>query len=264
MSYLKNLNLTPARKPPRIVVHGNPGSGKTSFAAHGTKPVVISDPHDEGIHTLKAVGLVPADVPVLPSPTDWQQFLEQVKEVGEAKHEYKTLVVDTVNGIEGLCYEYTLAKHFHGSKERFGEFGKGVSAMADEWKAAMLAFDRVRDRGMAVMLLAHTTLKNIKNPEGDNYDKYMPDMTPRLWGTVARWADCVLFATYDIATKKEGSATKAQWSSRVFRTGDWPAAECKNRWGLPSSVSMGDSGKEAWSNFVSAIIEAEKGAKDAR
>lgn len=263
MSYLKNLDLTPVKRPPRIVVHGNPGAGKTSFACAASKPIVISDPCDEGVHTLKAVGLVPADLPVLPSPTNWPMFVEMVREVAEGKHDAKTLVVDTINGIEALCYEHTLARHFHGSKERFGEYGKGVMAMADEWKSAMVALDAVRSRGMAVILLAHTITKNLKNPEGDNYDRYMPDMTSRLWGIISRWADCILFATIDVAVKRDGAANKATWSSRVFRTGDWPAAECKNRWGLPRDVSMGESGKEAWSNFVSAIIEAEKGVKNA-
>jgi len=263
MSYLKNLDLTPLKRPPRILVHGKPGSGKTSFACFSTKPVVISDPFDEGVHSLKSSGIVPADVPVLPSPTTWPMFLEQLKEVAEGKHDYKTLIVDTINGIESLCYDYTVARHFNGSRERFGEYGKGVSALADEFKAAIVAFDAARARGMGIILLAHAVTKNLKNPEGDNYDMYTADMTPKLWGYLSRWADCVLFATVDVAVKREG-AGKATWSSRVFRTGDWPAADCKNRWGLPRDVSMGASPKEAWSNFVSAIIEAEKEAKSGR
>ena len=36
--------------------------------------------------------------------------------------------------------------------------------------------DALRDRGMSIVILGHTKIASFKNPEGEDYDRFQPDL----------------------------------------------------------------------------------------
>tara|TARA_E500000318_G_scaffold31646_1_gene31392 strand:- start:2363 stop:2626 length:264 start_codon:yes stop_codon:yes gene_type:complete len=70
-------------KPPRIVIYGGAGVGKTSFGATTNKPIFIL--------TEDGLGKVEADhFPVAKSYTDFMSYLKTLQ---EEKHDFKTLIM---------------------------------------------------------------------------------------------------------------------------------------------------------------------------
>jgi hypothetical protein len=79
-----------------LIFHGQGGIGKTSFAAHSTKPFFLLSPGETGLHTLIDSGQLP------PIPNievhEWPNLMSLIDELTTTDHEYKTLVLDVLDG----------------------------------------------------------------------------------------------------------------------------------------------------------------------
>lgn len=252
-----------------MVAYGPPGIGKTSFGCAAPKPVFLIDSQEDGIGTLKASKLVAADIPVLPACNSWEDVLEALTAIAQGEHDFKTLVIDTLGGMERLCHEYVCNKDFRGdwggpSEKGFVSYARGYEVSLPVWRDFLNKLDRLRiDRNMSVIGLAHSIVKPFKNPEGEDFDRYVVDMHDKTWSVTKKWSDMILFANYFIEASKERGAARAKGKGgqiRFFSTEHHAAYDAKNRHGLPGEIAMGESGKEAWDNLVTAIKEARKDA----
>lgn len=251
--------------PSRLILHGVEGVGKTSFAASAPKPIVLMARGETGLETLIDTGQLP-EVPHLPEIMDWHELLSAIEWLTTAEHDHKTLVLDTLNGCERLCHEAVCAREFNGdwSERGFTGYQRGWEISLADWREFLGLLDRLRERKrMAIIALCHTKVKPFKNPEGPDYDRYQPDMHEKTWGLTHKWSDIVLFANHyvevvtDNANSKKGKGRSAQ--VRVMYTTRHAAYDAKHRHGLPDDIAMGNSGSEAWSNFMQAIKSAKGG-----
>src|SRR5262245_47214936 len=83
--------------PRRGVVHGTEGAGKTSFGCAAPKPVVLMTKGETGLETLIDNGQV-AETPHFPEVKTWEELLGAVKLLTVEPHDYRTVVIDTLNG----------------------------------------------------------------------------------------------------------------------------------------------------------------------
>ena len=243
--------------PSRMVIHGVEGIGKTSFPANSPNPIYLQARGETGLETLIDSGRL-SEVPHLPEIQTFNELLEAIDMLCREDHGYQTIVLDTINGFERLCHEHVCRKHFNNdwTDKGFMGYGRGFETSLADWRELLIALDRLREtKSMAVVALCHTKVTTFKNPEGPDYDRYAPDMHAKTWGLTHKWADIVLFANYETFTEKDGLRHKAASGEQVrFLYSERRAAfDAKNRHGLPFEISMGSSGKEAWSNFISAI-----------
>lgn len=261
-NWLKEIKTERKSRGGSSVVFGPPGSGKTTLAANGPAPVFITT--EDGLSALKSAGLIPPDIPEMPAET-WSDTLGILGSLATEKHDYKLAVVDTIGGIENLCHEHVCNRDFDGNwgEKGFASYQKGYEVALPDWREFLNALDKVRDAGMSVMLLAHSLIRPFKNPEGEDYDRYIPDLHHKTWNLTHRWADMVLFLNYYVAVdKKKGEHGKGKGGQRRILYTEYHAAfEAKNRFGLPEEIEMGDSGAEAWGNLKAAIVDAKKGNK---
>lgn len=245
--------------PSRVVIHGVEGIGKTSIGAFAPKPVFAMTRGETGLLTLIDNGLVP--------PTDhfdeaqsWNELLEQMRWLVSSQHENRTFVLDTLNGAERLCFEHVMRDKFRGDPEAFMAYGKGPEIAQAEWIKLLLLLDELRaTRRMAMMLLCHTRIKTFRNPEGDDFDRYVPDMHEKVWGLTHKWADVVLFANFETFAKKDRGAMKAKGiggEARVLYTQRTAAYDAKNRLGLPAEIPMSNTTEGGWQAFSQAMRAA--------
>ena len=260
--WLEEITTETKPRPTAAVLYGPPGIGKSSFGAAVPGAVFLIDQAEDGISTLKAGGLVDAGVPVLPPATTWFDVSDMLFALAEQDHDYKALVIDTVGGVEKLCHTHVCNTEFGGdwTDKGFASFSKGYEVSLPTWQQFLRSLDRLRrDRNMAVVLLAHSIVKPFKNPEAEDYDRFIPDLHPKTWNLSHRWADMVLFCNYHIETTKEGGRTKGKGGQRrVIHTEYSAAYEAKNRHNLPAEIEMGDSGAEAWANLRAAMTTNRK------
>lgn len=248
-----------------MVIYGPPGIGKTSVGAATPSPVFLVDNQEDGINTLKASRLVAEDIPVLPPATAWEDVLGQLDALAAGEHTYKYLVIDTFGGLERLCHEYVCRRDFKGDwgDKGFASYAKGYEVSLPEWRMMLNKLDRLRtDRGMGVVALAHSLVRPFKNPEGEDYDRFIADMHHKTWAVTHKWADMILFSNYYVEVDKGRTGRERAKGKggqvRFFNTEHHAAYDAKNRHGLPAEIAMGDSGKEAWENLRNEIKAARK------
>jgi hypothetical protein len=123
--------------------------------------------------------------------------------------------------------------------------------------------DRIRRRGLGVVILGHARVKNFNDPLGPNYDKYLPACNEKTWEATARWADDVFFlTTKTIAVDSRGAvadlSTKGKkkgvgGDERVLYTEQRAGYVAKNKWGMEHEIVMPDVPGEMWKTLMAAM-----------
>jgi hypothetical protein len=226
--------------PYRILLHGVDGVGKTTFGANAPSPVFIGT--EDGTDHL--------DVARFPCPESWEDLLDAVKSLSDAQSPYRTLVIDTLDWAEPLLWRSVCEREkVHSIEEVGGGYGKGYVAALDGWRVFLAALERMqRERGVNVILLAHSLIKPFKNPEGDDFDRYVLKLNDKAAGLIREWCKGVYFANYetfaikDKAKRIRGVSTGA----RLLYTQRTAAYDAKDRYGLPEQLPL------SWDEFDAA------------
>jgi hypothetical protein len=244
--------------PSRAVLHGVEGVGKTSFGACAPKPVFVMTRGETGLTTLIDSGQVP-ETDHFPEQMTWAELLTAVEVLTVKSHDYRTLVIDTLNGAERLCHEHVCQRDFGGSwgRDGFTSYMMGYEVALADWRRLLDALDRLRaTRRMSILALAHSKITTFKNPEGSDYDRYTVDLHHKTWSLTHKWSDLVLFSNFTThvdARKGDGKGKARGGSRRVIYTSRTAAFDAKNRHGLPEQIDAGNGATEAWANFTAAL-----------
>ena len=240
---LASLRQATSLTPPRMLIHGVAGVGKSTFAANADDPVVIAT--EDGLGMLKV-----ASFPVAKS---FDEVMEGLAALYSEPHEYRTVVVDSVDWLEPLIWKKACDDNRWGSIEEPG-YGKGYLAALDLWRQYLDGLNALRDeRGMAVIQIAHTDIKRFDSPEHEPYDRYVIKLHARAAALLQEHSDIVLFANYRISTVKADvgfnkKVNRALGSGeRVLYTAERPAFLAKNRYGLPDVLPLD------WAAFAAAM-----------
>lgn len=228
------------QSPIRVLVFGTEGVGKSSFGAGAPSPIFLGA--EDGTAQL--------DVERFPTPHTWQDLLDGVRVLESDAHEYRTLVVDTVDWAEPLLWAHLCQRDGKANIEDYG-YGKGYAAALDEWRVFLGALDRLRSkRGMHIILIAHSWIRPFKNPEGEDFDRYELKLHAKAAGLLKEWADAVLFANYETLLAKDGKTKRVRGvdtGARLLFTERRAAYDAKNRYGLPPSLPL------SWGDFEAAV-----------
>lgn len=259
-NWLSEVSTSIVKRPSAMILYGVPGIGKTSFAAAIPNTVMITDSSERGIETLKEAGIIPENFPVMPPVKSWGDLLEAVDSLRTGEHQYKCAAFDTLGGIERLCHEEVCRRDYGGEwgERGFGSYQRGFETSLADWRLFINALDALRDeRGMSIVLLGHAKVSPFKNPSGPDFDRYNVDVHHKTWALTHKWADIVLFANYELnftsSEEKQGKGKAKGGKVRILYTEHEAAFDAKNRHSLPAEIEMGNSGLEAWSNFVTAM-----------
>lgn len=229
--------------PPRVMIYGTHGIGKSTLAAQAAKPIFIQTED----------GLAEIDCAKFPLSQSLDDVYAAIGALYQEEHGYETAVVDTVDWLEQLIWQQVCADHGVKSIEAIG-YGKGYKFALTHWSNALDGLNALRDqRGMAVILLAHAGVSRFENPETDAYDRYTPRLHKTASAMVQEWCDAVLFATYEVHTTQtdEGFNKRRNRAigdgERVLRCQERPYQVAKNRYDLPPELPL------SWQAVVDAI-----------
>lgn len=230
-------------KPPRIMLYGPHGLGKTTFGAGAPKPIFI--PTEDGLGVL--------DVDHFPLAQTESDVLNAIGALYSEKHDYQTVVLDSLDWLENMIWVEVNAKH--DAKDL--AYGKGAVIAAERWRNILEGFNALRaDRGMAIVLVAHCHIKRFDSPETEPYERYQPKLQDRSSALVQEWCDAVLFTNYRTIIKKEDVGFKTEvrrgitTGERLLFTTEKPAYYAKNRYSLPESMPL------SWASLQAAIDAA--------
>lgn len=226
--------------PDRILLIGVEGVGKSTFASEAPNPIFLAV--EDGIRQL--------DVASFPEPRTYADVREALHVLRDDAHDFKTVVIDTVDWLEAIVWAEVCRANKWESIEDPG-YGKGYVAATDTWRSLLRDLEDLRTkRGMEVILLAHALIKPFQNPSGADYSRYECALNKSAAALIKQAVDTVLFATFEEwqVTADKGQVVNGMTSAkrvkgvstgeRVVHTERCAAWDAKNRYHLPPTLPL--------------------------
>lgn len=249
MTVLDKIHTGKRPAPPRLLVYGVEGVGKSSFAAAAPRPIFI--PTEDGLNEIDC-----ASFPLAKTLPEVETYLAAL---AKEPHGFQTVVIDSLDWLEQLIWDDLCRLSNVTSIEKVdGGYGKGYIAALRFWRQILDTLETLhKQRQMAVILIAHAKIERFEDPESNAYDRYSPRLNKHANAILTEWADAVLFATRRFSTKNEklgfgqertiAVSVGADGGERILRTVGGPACVAKNRYDLPYEIDL------SWDAFYSAL-----------
>lgn len=132
----------------KFAIYGIPGAGKSTLASKF--PGALFVPTEPGLNYLEVHQITDDDG----NPKickNWTEFCQAIRIICATKHDFKTIVIDTVDNALEFCALHTLASRGveHESDEGFG---KGWNMITREFKKAI---NHLTNSGFGVVFISH-------------------------------------------------------------------------------------------------------------
>ena len=261
----------PKPQPPILTIVSTAGVGKSTLGALFPSPIFIQAEESGAAFEKWSEDAQPDLAPRLPrarrkdknaqcygnqtvemSISTKNGLLDQLRWLASEKHQYKTVVVDTVTTLNKLFeHEITESYCVDNVAEAAGGFHKGFIVAQEMHSEIVNACEALRKKGLAIVFLAHTGLQRIKNrPDVDEYVVYSLDMHEKSVSVYANLSDAVIYIKKEEfvqGTKqdKKGNTTKygkmVATGERVLVTsGDGLVGfvNAKNRYKMPVEIPL--------------------------
>jgi len=244
MGMLEHIQTGRENKPPRIMLYGQEGVGKSTFGASAPAPIFIQT--EDGLGEI--------DCCKFPLAQSVEDVIIELTALRDEEHNFRTVVIDSLDWLERLIFD-EICKEFgvRSIEKADGGYGKGYVDALVHWRKVLALLDDLRNkRGMMVILLAHAKVERFEDPENAAYDRYSPRLHKHAASLVSEWVDTVLFATKRMRVSKDGDSRTiaapigADGGERIIRTNGSPACIAKNRYGLPNEIPL------SWDEFIQA------------
>lgn len=253
----------------RFCFYGPEAVGKTTLAAGAPAPIFFDI--EDGSHRLKLARYPFHDAPNAHVPHTYEDVMAGINDLLTNDHVYQTLVIDTLDRLESLIWNYMLRRdsgkpgplNKHGKKfnsiEEYG-YGKGFQLALDEWRKLAARLDELRRvKGMNIISLAHASVKRFGNPDGEDWDRYQLRIQDAdrvsAAGFWKEWNDVVGFCIFEQGAKVDEDQRRAKGYStgrRLMHLERSAAYDAKTRLALPPTVEL--SKTNPWGPFAAALL----------
>lgn len=249
MTLLSRVERGRAAKPPRILLYGVEGIGKSTFGSQAPKPIFIQT--EDGLDEINC--------DKFPLATTYDEVVAALAELRVQQHDYESVVIDSLDWLERLVWDKLCAEHNARSIEQVaGGYSKGFTLALSNWREIIDQLNVLRNsRGMVVLLIAHSKVERFEDPESSPYDRYSPRLHKHAAALVSEWCDCVLFATRRIRTQSEETGFNRKRTTahavgkgggeRILRCVGGPSCVAKNRYGIIDELPL------SWASFITAL-----------
>lgn len=224
---LSQIHIGKKPSPRRCMVYGVQGVGKSTFGATARNPVFV--PTEDGLGEIDCAGF--------PLARSFGEVMNALAGLRTEQHDFQTVVIDSLDWLERLIWQEVCTAENVSNIEKIG-FQKGYTFAVNYWRQFLDALDALRrDRGMAIILIAHSKVEKFQTPEDSAFDRFSPRLHKLAASVVMEWCDEVFFATYSTTTdpKKIKNVTAPE---RIMRTCEGPTHVAKNRLKMPYELPL--------------------------
>lgn len=220
------------RKPPRICIYGEHGIGKSTFASQFPDPIFIQT--EDGLNQI--------DCEKFPLATDLMDVVNYVQVLKTSEHNYKTLVLDSLDWLEKLAHEYICTQEH---RESISSFDRGAGYVKAKEKIIKLlkSIDELRiKKKMIICFLSHSTIYKFEDPCGTPYDRYKLAVSDSVNRKIMEWCDVVSFLNFETKVLEDAGnfkkAKRAVNRGRFLYSISDPAYDAKNRYNMPDKMPL--------------------------
>ena len=226
MSLLQNIHNGKRQKPPRLLIYGSEGIGKSTLAASAPKPIFV--PTEDGLDQITC--------DAFPLARSFPEVTSHLGALATEPHDYKTVALDSADWLERLVWDQ-VCKDFgvRNIEKADGGYGKGYVHALTYWRQIVDALRTLREeRNMIVMILAHAKVETFIDPETSSFDRFSPRLHKLATALLCEWCDAILLATREMGAAK-GEKSGGQ---RILRCTPSAVGVAKNRYGFPDVMPL--------------------------
>ena len=230
-----------------VTLYGAEGAGKSTFASQAPKPLFIDFENGSNFLDVNRI-----------QPKSYLQFIEILKMLETEKHDYQTLVIDSVDFAEEMLSDYVCEMNGKKNLEDWG-YGAGYKYLSKAFFNFLSGVERLRQvRGMHIIFIAHCSIRKFEDPRlQQSYDRYTLKLYHANAERLKESSDFLLYAGFQDMTTGGGSNSqggKAKGIStgkRLLMTQRAPAFDAKSRVNIPEQLDL------SWSSFFHSIYPQE-------
>jgi len=234
-----------------VTIIGDSGLGKTTLAATFPNPIVIRA--EDGLQAIPA-DMRPDAFPLIGKVDD---LWEQLKALVTEKHDYQTVVIDSVTALERLFTQHVIEsdpKQPRSINQALGGYGAGLAAVATMHQRVRKACGVLNERkNMHVVFVAHADTETIELPDQDPYTRYSMRLGKKSVAPYVDDSDVVGFLKLQTYTTGDGDRKKAiSDGSRLLVTYATASNVSKNRFGINDDLLV-EHGKNPLASIIPSL-----------
>lgn len=220
-------------KPPIAVLYGVAKVGKTSLALEFPDAAYIGTAGESPPAGVEAMSFGAIET--------MDDVFDAMQAMLEESHDRKTLVIDSVDGVEPLVWAETCRRNGWNDIEEPG-YGKGYVAADEVWREFLGGVRALKGAGIAVVLVAHPEIVRFESPTTDPYSRYAIKLHKRAAALVQETADVIAFVNYRVSIKETKEAfgkktTRGEGGGeRQIHLEERPGFIAGNRYDMPATV----------------------------
>ena len=253
MSFLDKVTTEQKKRGIRIMIYGEPKTGKSYFGTQIPNHVFLN--LENGLEHLKGATK-------LPYTNEYVEVKAMLSELATTDHPYKTLVVDSADVLENLIRKWIVASTGNSGYKDITDipYGRGYPLLLAETRKLIEMSEYLSaEKGMEIVIICHGEGKKMQPPMGNEYT----DIAPSLYAKTTQgdstlkiytdYVDIIGYCEYRTIVKETstGFGTRGQavgTGERIMHLdASNPAFIAGSRYPMPKQIPF------EWSAFVQAL-----------
>lgn len=185
------------------LLYGRPKIGKSTFCSYFEKALFMAT--EPGLNHLEVFKM---------NVNSWGVFLETCAEVAGGKHEFKTLIIDTVDNLLVYCSDYVCKENEIDHPSDLPH-GKGWSLITAEFTRALV---KLYGLGYGVVLVSHSKQEEIET-KTKKYNRFTIDISGKNQNVILNGMDLILFMDSEMKDGVEVGVVRTK-PSLYYEAGD--------------------------------------------
>lgn len=231
--------LPTAKTPPRaslsdmtVLIWGRPKIGKSTFCSNSEGALFLAT--EAGLNSLDVY-----QIPIF----KWEDFLQACAEIAEGKHQFKTIIIDTIDNAYKMCEQYICAKSKVDHTSDL-DYGKGWALVNGEFYRVL---NKLSQLPYGLFMTSHAKEKEIKTRTG-KYIRMVPTLPDSARGIVIGMSDIILYCDLDYPENPDDKSEPKR-VMRIGKSDNYDSGDRTNR--LPDMTELD------YAKFVEAFMRGK-------
>jgi hypothetical protein len=189
-----------------ILLYGEPKIGKSEACAR--IPDALFIPTEAG---LKNLSVYKTDL-----VKTWKEFGDIALKIEEENHPFKTIVIDTIDGMYRLCADHICNQWGWKHESEPDNYGQSYALIKQEF---MRVLNKLASLPTGLVLVGHSRIKEMKNRVGKKYNKVSLAFSEKVEEEIAAFVDISLYCCIENIDDKKLRIVHSLTSDNYFAGG---------------------------------------------